>query len=222
MEKIYFEKINGNNNFLQDKASPEKSDCKIEKSVQGCHKRAFSHSHKSQCSRHRCREEMNTQKNKCLNQMNSKRLWLLSSKGRARFPTNVKGLWRASRKSLMREYLLSFENARWFSVCVSAFFPCFIFGCVCFLFTSLRPHLNQLKAKIKKKRKDMKNNNFSLKLKFCYDTLEIYRNSDFFFSISHTSLATSGFLFAMAALVWLTRFIFVYVCVCFFLIFFQI
>lgn len=48
----------------------------------------------------------------------------------------------------------------------------------------------------------MKNNNFSLKLKFCYDTLEIYRNSDFcfFFSISEalslsfTSLVASLFL----------------------------
>lgn len=63
------------------------------------------------------------------------------------------------------------------SVCVSVFFS----------YIRLRPHLNQLKAKIMekknergKKRKDMKNNNFSLKLKFCYDTLEIYRNSDFF------------------------------------------
>ena len=47
----------------------------------------------------------------------------------------------------------------------------------------------------------MKNNNFSLKLKFCYDTLEIYRNSDFFLSISHASLATSVFLFVADALI---------------------
>lgn len=42
----------------------------------------------------------------------------------------------------------------------------------------------------------MKNNNFSLKLKFCYDTLEIYRNSDFcfFFSLS-LKLSLSLFYF---------------------------
>lgn len=134
--------------------------------------------------------------------MNSKRLWMLSSKGCAWFSTNVKGLWRASRNSLMREYLLSFENSRSLYVSLLFFSRCF-FSC-----TRLRPHLNQLKAKIKKKkRKDMKNNNFSLKLKFCYDTLEIYRNSDFFLFISRTPLAILVFL-AVDELVWLAHGIF--------------
>lgn len=47
----------------------------------------------------------------------------------------------------------------------------------------------------------MKNNNFSLKLKFCYDTLEIYRNSDFFLSISPAFLAASVFLVAADAFI---------------------
>lgn len=64
------------------------------------------------------------------------------------------------------------------------------------LVLSSSPSFESIKSKnkIKNKRKDMKNNNFSLKLKFCYDTLEIYRNSDFFFSISQAPLAASVFL----------------------------
>lgn len=166
---------------------------------------------------HRAKKKNYTHK---LNQMNSKSLWNVCHQRAVRFSANVEGLSRASRKSLMREYLLPFENFR----------SLFLSTCRCWLFffraihfelffiqlcTRLRPHLNQLKAKIKKERKDMKNNNFSLKLKFCYDTLEIYRNSDFFFTVSPKLWLSSSSHFPCRltfsgrkfALIW-------YMCVC--------
>lgn len=132
-----------------------KSKASVWKIVTRAHSFARSNKSQRQLEHCGCRGKYRKEEKKCMNQMNSKRFWLLSSKGCARFSTNVKGLWRASRKSLMREYLLSFENSTSIYVSLPLFFHvqrlcvyvCFFF----FAVHSSSPSFESIKSKKKLK-----------------------------------------------------------------------